>query len=108
MLSNIFSQIFNIWAEIKILNPTWLGLGVVISFMITGFNQVAEMWGYILAKLAGLVLNYNAASTVIDGLSFVNSFFPLTEALAMMTAYSAALLASVTIRIIKSFIPTIG
>jgi len=41
-------------------------------------------------------------------LAFVNFLFPLTEMMALLTAYMAIYAAAAVIRIIKSFIPTIA
>ena len=50
----------------------------------------------------------NAQFTIIQGIGFVNAIFPLGEILIVMTAYYTAWITVISVRWIKSFVPTIA
>jgi hypothetical protein len=90
------------------MNPAIAAFFFVSSFLVTVFQYINGMWAKLLAKVATLTLSTGTASLAIDGMSFFNYFVPLTELFTFATGCAAAFAAAATIRIIKSFIPTIS
>lgn len=50
----------------------------------------------------------NAQFAVIQGIGYVNAIFPLGEILIILTAYYTAWISVISIRWVKSFVPTIA
>jgi hypothetical protein len=86
----------------------WMMVIVVATFIYSLLGYMVEMWSVALARLASLTLDVPTANLICDVLSFANFYFPVTEICALASAYCAALLASVTVRSIKAWIPTLS
>ena len=50
----------------------------------------------------------NAQFAIIQGIGYVNAIFPLAEILIVLAAYYTAWISVISIRWVKSFIPTIA
>jgi hypothetical protein len=50
----------------------------------------------------------NASFAIIQGIGYVNAIFPLAEILIILTAYYTAWISVISIRWVKSFIPTVA
>lgn len=90
------------------LNPVVTGLTAAVTFAIGLMQFFNGLWGTLIAKIAALTLPASTATLVVDGLSFANYVFPVTEFFAFFSLYCAAYVATAAIRIIKSFIPTVA
>lgn len=90
------------------MDPAVAGAIFVFTFLISVFHYVNAMWETLLAKMAALVLTADTASMAIDGMSWFNYAFPLTEFFTFASGCALAYATAATIRIIKSFIPTIA
>jgi len=101
LLKNIKDTFFS-------MNPTILALFGVVTFIKSVFNFVNEMIGELLAKVATLILSPASAAIAVDGMSWFNYMFPLTELFAFAAAACTAFGVAAVIRIIKSFIPTVA
>lgn len=82
-------------------------LFLVLVSMLAVFNWVKDMWTMLIAKLA-LMTTFSSAGLNFSGIGLINTFFPLTETLSLLTAYLGVLLIAAAIRIVKSFVPSIA
>lgn len=94
--------------SLKAMNPLWTATFAVISFVVGVFNFFNEIWGYLVAKIATLVLPGNVAASVVSGFGFVDYVFPLSEFFTFFSLWCALFVICAAVRIIKSFVPTIS
>lgn len=80
---------------------------LVLVSMIALFSWVNSMWALLITKLAVLT-TFTSLGMNFSGIGLINTFFPLTETLSLVTAYFALLGVAGIIRIVKSFIPSIA
>lgn len=91
---------------------TWNGgvlaiLASAVTSLIAVIAWVNTLWAELIAKLA-LVTVVNGTSVSFSAVGLIDTFFPLTETLSFFTAWFALLVACATVRIVKSFIPTVA
>ena len=88
--------------------------GGVLSFTLFVTNVFTILvWGALDAIASALsaldVSGFgNASFAIIQGIGYINAIFPLGEVLIVMTAYYTAWLTVITVRWVKSFVPTIA
>lgn len=104
----MISLLREIWNTIKSFNPTVAALLFACSMLVSLFNWIKDMIAELMARLIELTLPVSAASMTIEGMSWFNYMFPLTELFAFGALAIAAYLVAAIIRIIKSFIPTVA
>ncbi|HWA88112.1 MAG TPA: hypothetical protein VG710_17920 [Opitutus sp.] len=94
--------------SVRELNPvvTLMSSGFTFAVAMIGFFNA--LWTALLARIATVSVGPISGSLVVDGLAFMNYFFPVQELFVYMTAYASLYVVCSAIRIIKSFIPTIS
>lgn len=90
------------------MNPTVTALGSAAVAAGAAFAWVNEKWALLIARIDAMAVAAGGGSLNIQPLGFVNTFIPLQEACTYFTAWVALLLVCATIRIIKSFVPTVA
>jgi hypothetical protein len=100
--------LFAVLESLRELNPVVTLLSAGLTFVVALFNFFNSMWAELVAKLAYLVLPNYTAGLVVEGLSFLNYFFPLEEFFSFFSVYLGLFVVCAAIRIVKSFIPTIS
>lgn len=94
----------------------WLGpvAGALISFVLFVTNVFTILvWGALDAIATALgTLDTSAFGgaqfSIITGIGYINAIFPLGEILIVLTAYYTAWITVISVRWIKSFVPTIA
>jgi hypothetical protein len=97
-----------IWESFAALNPVVTLLSGGLTLALALFNFFNSLWSSMMAKIATMVLPASTAGSIMDGLAFVNYFFPLTEFFGFLSVYLSLWLTMAGVRIIKSFVPTIS
>jgi len=92
-------------AELNPLVTAGLALG---TFLLAVINFTNDMWSQLIAKMATIAMPGAIAAPVLEGLGFINYFFPVVELFTFVTAYCAVYGVCALVRIIKSFIPTVA
>ena len=62
------------------------------------------LWEQAFDRLDAMTVVYTAPTLNCAPLAFINSFFPLSEGLSMLTGYVAIVSASAAVRVTKAFI----
>jgi len=97
-----------LFAFISGLNPMFLSLFTATTSVLAGFTWINNHIAALMDKLDLLAQTSFSGTLNISPLGFVNTFVPLNEALTFFSAYLAVLTLCATIRIIKSFVPTVA
>ncbi|HEY2713737.1 MAG TPA: hypothetical protein VGI60_14580 [Chthoniobacterales bacterium] len=77
----------------------------VCDFVVSAVAQAADAVGVL--SVTGLDPNSHVG-TAGSWLTITNTFFPLSEALTLVSAWSVVMLAGMTYRFVKSWIPTVS
>ena len=96
------------FSMISSMNPVFTTIGVVGVSLVALFNWVSAEWALMLTKIDLLAQQNFGGTLPISPLGFLDTFIPLTETLSLFTIWLGVLALASTIRIIKSFIPTIA
>lgn len=97
-----------IYALLGSLNPAIASVFSVAVTTYAVFTWVNDQWALMIAKI-DLMAQANFAGTLnLSPLALLNTFVPLTETLSYVSAWLAVLGIATTIRIVKSFVPTLG
>jgi len=94
--------------SIRGLNPLTTLAASALTLVITVFNFFNVLWAELLTKLAALALPPATAVSVMQGFSFINYVFPVTELFTFCSAFMVLYLVCAAIRIVKAFLPTIS
>lgn len=104
-MANVLTLIFNL------LKSSTPGLNVFLGLMTLAvpiITYIADLWGGLFAKLDAMIIPALPSSLDFSPLGYVNYIFPMDTCLTFTAAYLVLYALSASIRIIKSFIPTIS
>lgn len=93
-----------VWAGIKWGWPVIRAGGIWLGVMTAHTVIVKTLWESAFSGIDGMVTGYSASTINFSPLALVNSLFPLSEGLTMLTAYCALVLTSNSVRMTKAFI----
>jgi len=79
-------------------------LAVFLGLWAVHTTVVKSLWESAFSKIDGVVTGYSPMTINFQPLAFINTFFPLTEGLSMLSAYLLLVGTSASIRITKAFI----
>jgi len=105
--SSFYGFIF--WAVKKFLNlqvTLWTGLIVFFVLFWRLFHFALSIFISKSNDLATPISGVSSVGSLGDVFSFVNCFFPVTEAMEMMAFIASYGLSCITIRVVRAFIPT--
>jgi uncharacterized membrane protein len=97
--------IFNLFSSMTPAVRTVLAVGTV-AITINDFFNV--LWAQLFAKIDALSSGVTGTNADFSACGFLNYVFPLDTVCTLMSAYAVLTLSCATIRIIKSFIPSIA
>jgi len=106
-MKTILTAMFNF---LLAMNPFLTSAGVLLVTLLGGFRWLNAQYTTLISRLDALIMpsGVSGASIDLQPLGFINTFVPLSEAIAFFTAWVALLLICVGIRIVKSFVPTVA
>jgi len=90
------------------LNPMFLSLFTVTTSVLAAFTWLNDHIISMMVAVDSLTVSSFTGTLNISPLGFLNTFIPIAEAISYFTAYLALLALCGTIRIIKSFVPTVA
>jgi len=99
------TALFNL---LSTLNPTVAAVGSAALAAGAVFNWINSQWALLISKLDSLSQANFGGTLQVAPFSLVNTFVPLSEAMSFFTAWVGLALVCVTIRIVKSLIPTVA
>jgi len=97
-------SIYNILAS---MSPLTAAVGGAFSLGLAYFTYGDTLWSHLFSKVDALVI-VAFPQMSFSPLGLANYFFPLDTALTCLATWCAAYLASVVVRVVKSFIPFIN
>jgi len=102
--------IYWIWDELKALNRLLMALGALSAVLWALMGDMVNTVALIdsLTAMVESMTVHLASAPVHDLMSKLNRVFPMTELVTMLGLLLAAQLAAVLIRVLRSFIPTMG
>lgn len=93
---------------LKNTNPLVVSLFTAVTALVTVWNLFTTMWASMFAKIDAMVVGAAGGSLSFSPLGLIDYIFPLTEMLNFIVAYAGIRLACASVRIVKSFVPTIA
>jgi len=93
-----------IWLALKWAWPFIRTAAVFLGLAAAHLVVVKTLWAEAFTRIDSLVTGYTAQTINFQPLALVNTFFPLSEGLSMLTAYAAIVGISASVRITKAFI----
>jgi hypothetical protein len=104
-MKTILTAFFN-WAGA--LNPFLVAIFLVVTTLATAFQWLNSQWGVMIAKIDAMSVSAFGGSLDVSPLGLLNTFIPLVETLSLFSAWVAVLLLAASVRIVKSFVPTVA
>ena len=105
---NIVQLVNWIITFLKNTNPLVVTGFTVTTALVTVWNLFTTMWGSLFAKIDAMVVGASSGSLSFSPLGLIDYIFPMTELLNFIVAYAGIRLACASVRIVKSFVPTIA
>jgi len=90
------------------LNPMFLSLFTATTTVLAAFTWINDHVAQLMSRVDSLTVGSFAGTLAVSPLGFLNTFIPVAEAITYFTGYLAVLALCATIRIIKSFVPTVA
>jgi hypothetical protein len=90
------------------LNPVITAMVTVIVTVTGFFTWINSQWTVLLAKMDMMTQANFAGVLSLSPIGLINTFFPLSETLTFFSAWLGLVVVASTIRIVKSFIPTVA
>lgn len=104
-MKNLLTAIFTLFSS---LNPAVVAIGSASLAAVSAFTWANSKWAELITRIDAMTVSSFAGVLNVSPLGFVNTFVPLQEALTYFTAWVALLGVCTTIRIVKSFVPTVA